>query len=413
MLLYISIAAIFISSITFYFNWKTNKNSAYLSILLLIIAIHGISHSFILQRGPIHLIAIFFNNFSPLYFLPGPLIYFYVQGTLNDDWRIKTRHFWHFIPFIITIIIVSPYLFSSFEEKLNFIRMMITHADNIINLNPNKGMTNIASLISRAVLIMVYTAACFIQLYRYHPSKKEQNAIPKEQLRITYRWLVILVISIFLIGAGYLLSALQYRVTALKLTSDPTGSDSPFALLSVLAFLLIPLTLIYFPQILYGIPIDRKLLLEEASDSVNSSSKLNELKQTTALSTESETSEEPFSEMAKQIMDYLQKQKPFLDADFSIDDLSHALNIQRHHLYYCMNKVMKMKFTELKRKLRIEHAKQLLKEGKNKTLSIEGIGSQSGFSSRSNFFTTFKTEVGMTPTEYLEQTNKVQDEIED
>jgi AraC-like DNA-binding protein len=58
--------------------------------------------------------------------------------------------------------------------------------------------------------------------------------------------------------------------------------------------------------------------------------------------------------------------------------------------------------------LRIEHAKQLLKEGKNKTLSIEGIGSQSGFSSRSNFFSTFKSEVGMTPTEYLEENNKVQ-----
>jgi AraC-like DNA-binding protein len=409
MLLYISIAAIFISSITFYFNWKTNKNSAYLSIFLLIIAIHGISHSLILQRQPIHLIAIFFNNFSPLYFLPGPLIYFYVQGTLKDDWRLRKRHLWHFIPFVITVFIVAPYLFSSFEEKLNFINMMIEHADNIINLNPNKGMSNIASLISRAVLIMVYAAACFIQLYRYHPSKKEQKAIPKDQLRITYRWLVILIISIFLIGAGYLFSALQYRVTALKLTTDPTGSDSPFALLSVLAFLLIPLTLICIPQILYGIPIDRKRLLEEGSETVNSLDKLNELKQTTELSTESEKMDEPFSDMAKQIMDYLQKQKPFLEAEFSIDDLSHALNIQRHHLYYCMNKVMKMKFTELKRKLRIEHAKQLLKEGKNKTLSIEGIGSQSGFSSRSNFFTTFKSEVGMTPTEYLEETNKVQD----
>jgi AraC-like DNA-binding protein len=379
-----------------------------LSILLLIIAIHGISHSLILQRQPIELIAIFFNNFSPLYFLPGPLIYFYVQGTLKDDWRLRVKHLWHFIPFVITVFIVAPYWFSSFEEKLNFIHMMIEHADNIINLNPNKGMSNIVSLISRAVLIMVYVAACFIQLYLYHPSKKEQNAIPKEQLRITYRWLVILVISIFLIGAGYLFSALQYRVTALKLTTDPTGSDSPFALLSVLAFLLIPLTLICFPQILYGIPIDRKLLLEEGTEIVNSLDKLNELKQTTELSTESEKMDEPFSDMAKQIMDYLQKQKPFLEADFSIDDLSHALNIQRHHLYYCMNKVMKVKFTELKRKLRIEHAKQLLKEGKNKTLSIEGIGSQSGFSSRSNFFSTFKSEVGMTPTEYLEETNKVQ-----
>ena len=62
-----------------------------------------------------------------------------------------------------------------------------------------------------------------------------------------------------------------------------------------------------------------------------------------------------------------------------MDDLAREFDIPRHHLYYCMNKVIKLKFTELKKKLRIEHAKKMLQDGKYKTLSIEGIGSQSGF----------------------------------
>ena len=45
---------------------------------------------------------------------------------------------------------------------------------------------------------------------------------------------------------------------------------------------------------------------------------------------------------------------------------------------------------------------ELLKSGMADTLFIDGIGSQSGFPSRSSFYATFKAETGMTPSQYLE-----------
>lgn len=400
MLLYISIAAILVAIITFYYNWQTNKNSLYLSLLILFIAIHGVSHSLLLSRHPVKMIAVLFNNFSPLYFLVGPLIFFYVRGTLRDEWRIHLRHLWHFIPFVAMIVIVAPYWFTSYEYKLAMIRQMMADPNNIMSLNVNKGLTNEASLISRAVLLLGYAVVCFYQLFRYRPSKIEQHAIPREQIRITFRWLVILVSSIFLIAAGYLLVALQFRYRALWLTSDPTGSSSPFAYLSILAFLLIPITLIFIPQILYGIPMDRKKILA-AAGAVEQSAP-DTLATETTPQVKDESNAEPFSTLAIQVMEYLNTQKPYLNTSFTMDDLARALDIPRHHLYYCMNRVLKLKFPELRKKLRIEHAKKMLQEGKYKTLSIEGIGFQSGFSSRSNFFTAFKEEVGMTPSEYIE-----------
>lgn len=407
MLFYISIAAILVSSITLYFNWKTNRNSIYLSVLLLIISIHGISHSLLLAREPIWMIAIFFNNFSPLYFLAGPLLFFYVKGTLKDDWRLNSVHIFHCIPFFVFFFIVSPYLFSPYENKLKFIQYMSENADNVINLNPNKIFSNVENLCIRASLVMIYSIASLYTLFKYHPSKNEKKAIPTIQLKITYRWLLILVTSILIIGAGSLLTALQYIIPALKLTSDPTGSDSPFALISIFAFLTIPITLLFIPQILYGIPIDRKKL-EEQNVATEDSLAINSEKAPSSIENEIENIDEPFSGLATQILEYLHKEKPFLQPDYSMDDLAREFDIPRHHLYYCMNKVIKLKFTELKKKLRIEHAKKMLQEGKYKTLSIEGIGAQSGFSSRSNFFTTFKSEVGMTPTEYLESLNSDQ-----
>jgi AraC-like DNA-binding protein len=112
--------------------------------------------------------------------------------------------------------------------------------------------------------------------------------------------------------------------------------------------------------------------------------------------------EEGLQESAKAVMDYLTQEKPYLDKDFTMDKLVQALNLPRHHVYFCMNRVLKVKFPELRKKLRIQYAKELLEQGKNETLTIEGIGTQSGFSSRSNFFSAFKSEVGCTPTEYLE-----------
>jgi AraC-like DNA-binding protein len=47
-----------------------------------------------------------------------------------------------------------------------------------------------------------------------------------------------------------------------------------------------------------------------------------------------------------------------------------------------------------------------LKDGTNSKITIEAIGKQSGFKTRSHFYTVFKEKTGFTPTEYLEQVNK-------
>jgi AraC-like DNA-binding protein len=38
---------------------------------------------------------------------------------------------------------------------------------------------------------------------------------------------------------------------------------------------------------------------------------------------------------------------------------------------------------------------------------MDGIGKKSGFSTRSNFYNAFKTEMGLTPSEYLERKNEL------
>jgi transcriptional regulator GlxA family with amidase domain len=63
---------------------------------------------------------------------------------------------------------------------------------------------------------------------------------------------------------------------------------------------------------------------------------------------------------------------------------------------------MQTRFTNYRSQLRVDHAKKLLESGLTDTLSIDGIGVKSGFSSRSTFYANFKANTGITPSEYLE-----------
>jgi transcriptional regulator GlxA family with amidase domain len=104
-------------------------------------------------------------------------------------------------------------------------------------------------------------------------------------------------------------------------------------------------------------------------------------------------------------MAYLEKEKPFINPEFSIDDLAKNLDLQKHHLYYCFNSILQIKFTSLRTKLRVNHAKEILLSGDLTMMSMEGIWTKAGFSSRTNFFVSFKEETGLTPLEFIKNKN--------
>lgn len=150
--------------------------------------------------------------------------------------------------------------------------------------------------------------------------------------------------------------------------------------------------MLIFPQHLYGIPANRKKVTEEVENNYIP-------KETLTLI--SKKSNDPFASVAKAIIEYLEKEKPFVNPDFSIDDLSKSLDIQKHHIYYCFNNILQIKFTTLRTRMRIDYAKEILLKGELSSMSMEGIWSKAGFSSRTNFFVSFKEETGLTPVEYI------------
>ena len=63
--------------------------------------------------------------------------------------------------------------------------------------------------------------------------------------------------------------------------------------------------------------------------------------------------------------------------------------------------IYKTKFSKMKTKLRVEQAKILLQESVHTNITIDGISQLAGFNSRSSFYSAFKNEMDITPSDYL------------
>ena len=91
----------------------------------------------------------------------------------------------------------------------------------------------------------------------------------------------------------------------------------------------------------------------------------------------------------------------FKKQGMSIERLSIALNISSRQLSFCINYYKKMKFQDYINSLRLEFVISEFKNGTIVTNTIEAIGANAGFGSRSSFFSVFKKQMGCTPLEYI------------
>ena len=114
-----------------------------------------------------------------------------------------------------------------------------------------------------------------------------------------------------------------------------------------------------------------------------------------------ENSEEIF----EQILLLMEKEKLFIDEDFSLNKLSKELNTNRTYISNIINSQTGETFIQLVNKFRIKHAKEALIDENNKNLTIESIGKEAGFKSTSTFNRVFKAETGVTPSFYVKNKN--------
>lgn len=399
MLLSLSLFGIILSLILLVFNFRKNTSTIYLGIFFLLISLYGFFQYVLLYSKSVFLIELLLFGYTivfPVLYLIGPMLYWYVRSILTDDSRLKRKDMWHLLPMIISFLASVPYTFTSWSEKVvaateavkNVTYIQTYHATILDQL-----FSVPAIYLSRPILVLSYTLWSIALLIRFSLQRKVSKVFASQYFMMKWLclllgFLLILVISqIFLIIKAFVMdfSELFFTLNILRILSI-------FGLFGLLS------SPFFFPSILYGLPRFPESGIppntekaDPAQPSADSRKKTNHF-------------EANYLHFIHQKADSCMKEiQPYLQSDFNLAHLSVHTQIPVHHLSYFFREEKKQHFNDYVNKWRIDHAKSLIKEGKNNELTLEGIGLISGFSNRNSFRLTFKKIEGISPSAFAAQ----------
>jgi len=122
-------------------------------------------------------------------------------------------------------------------------------------------------------------------------------------------------------------------------------------------------------------------------------------------------SNEPLLKIDDQIADnyllaldsYIKLNKPYLDENCSLQLISEQIGVSVHHLSNTLNSRHKKNFPDFINEYRINEAKQILSSNLTEKVTIESVGFDCGFGSKSSFNKAFKKHTNLTPSEFRQQ----------
>ena len=97
---------------------------------------------------------------------------------------------------------------------------------------------------------------------------------------------------------------------------------------------------------------------------------------------------------------FIRKNNKFLEPKYTLQNLAFDTELSTSTLSYIINNVYGKTFIDYINEMKISQAKLLLLNPEYEDYTITSIGLESGFNSKSTFYTVFKKHTGLTPNEY-------------
>lgn len=93
----------------------------------------------------------------------------------------------------------------------------------------------------------------------------------------------------------------------------------------------------------------------------------------------------------------METDKPFLDGNLTIHDLSAKTGIARHHITQVLNERYKRNFFTFINEYRVKEVIERFSNPKYNKYTILAIAMDAGFNSKTTFNSIFKSQTGLTP----------------
>ncbi len=289
----------------------------------------------------------------PLFTLLGPLFYLYFMRILNPPFTATRKHLIHFIPTVITFIILIPYQSLPMAEK------KITQLDYL------SGKTILWETFPNNLVVLIFTSTLIYIL------------LPLKTIIPLFKRKLLLENPTMLIALGFIFC---FSITLLCIIFFQFY-ESPLLEDGVAIFFTLWIIAMYLASQKY--PEFLMTITDNISYAKYQKSQLSNINTDTTLD---------------QLQKLMHDQKIYLDEDLTLPALAKKLSLTTHQLSEILNHNLNSSFKNYIKKYRIEEAKRLLIE--EPTQTILTISMDVGFRSASTFNSSFKKETGLSPMEY-------------
>jgi AraC-like DNA-binding protein len=397
-IVYLSAFSVFLSLTLLFYNKGYKGANRFLSGYLFCSALFLVTQYFFIYSKSVRLTTIFVTGMPSLFFLIGPMAYFYVRSIFRDKVKLSKTEYLHFLPFVIIFIGLIPFFFSSWEYKMFIGQLIVDKTFMASNYNINFLVPKLINQLIRPPFALFYLVLISREFF------KNKNVFNSFSHDIVVKiWLGLFFLLFSLTAVFYTIVQLTFYLN-IKFLFENLWIY--FFINSIaLIYLVFNFSLVLFPQILYGLPIPKLVMYhhdvpiathptENRTENVDPT-----IENKTAL-VNSFFSNDYELEIEAAINNWIEEKK-YLEENATLITVSTFTTIPMHHLSYYFNVVQKVKYTDWRNGLRIKYAKNQIDSGLNKSITLEALSIASGFSSQSTFIRSFKNVFGCTPSDYI------------
>ena len=312
---------------------------------------------------------------SDILVLCGPLIYFYTQSVIYKDFHFTKRRAFHFLPFIILFLITEvSYLSAGHDMQIKILRGII-----------ERKIPATVYVLSFAMYVyfFAYLFAAAKVVRQYETAASDQYS---DSQKVTLGWLKTII---------YFFLSLMLLSVVNVLLSFQAMKNAYFIGLAIMILLLLLFIIFALFKALHNPGFfsvcNEKEIEEAAYPDKHALLQMPDREKQAILG---------------QLQQHMQSQKPYLEPDLTLEDLAGQIVIKPKLLSQVINELLQKNFFLFINHYRIEEAKRLLDNPKDKKITVLEVMYQVGFNSKSSFNTLFKKETGITPSEFKKNSLK-------
>jgi AraC-like DNA-binding protein len=310
-------------------------------------------------------------------FTYGPLLYLYVKFMTNPGRKFNWLAMIHFIPFVVflTVSVIFREL-----PLLKDLRNFFT-PDRFISFRLVYSTCFFLS-------VTVYSILAFIEIGRHQ--RKLKDLVSYTSGLITLNWLKILSISY------YMSFLVLFILGGLEIIGDFIPFDPYFVVFGFITIFSFAYSFYAIQQpVIFGQEV--RIIDEEGNGKVTEKYVKSGLKDKQA------------EIYLKNLISVMDTEKPYLNRNLSIQDLSELTGIPRHHITQVLNENHGKNFFTFINEYRVKEIISRFGDPKNNNFTILAIAFDAGFNSKTTFNSIFKSQTGMTPSEYREQSTGIKE----